>query len=71
MNIPYGATSIVQWFKMGDHPKVLQDYESGCIGDVDLDKWFVVNVDGSFTDVVPGDYVLDMSDGSVKVRKPE
>jgi hypothetical protein len=56
---------------MGDHPKVLQDYESGCIGDVDLDKWFVVNVDGSFTDVVPGDYVLDMSDGSVKVRKPE
>ena len=67
-NVPPGAVRATQWLKHGDHSKVLQDYEPGPCGDIDLDKWFVVNGE-TFTDVQHGDWIIDMNDGSTRVLR--
>ena len=68
--IPEGAIRVTQWLQVGDHQDVLQDYESGFGGDIDIDKYFILeetNGKRKFLNVKRGDWVFDMDDGSHRV----
>ena len=70
--IPEGAIRVTQWLQVGDHQAVLQDYESGFGGDINIDKYFILeetNGKRKFLSVKRGDWIFDMDDGSHRVFK--
>lgn len=70
IELPPRAVRITQWFRMGDHPAVLQDYESGPMGDVDINSFFIpaaMSYSGSYLSVVSGCFIVELDDGEFTV----
>lgn len=70
IELPMGAVKITQWFRMGDHPNVLQDYESGLMGDINIDQYFIPAYDshnGNALPVICGSFIVQFSSGTFTV----
>ena len=66
-----GAKKITQWFPWHDDKRVYRDYISGPCGDIDIDSWFMIATAGPHIYVRPGDYIVDMEDGTVMIKQKD
>ena len=67
--LPEGGVSATFWTKMGDHPKVWEDYDSSCGGDTNLGIFYIGNPKDA-VEVLSGSIIIDMADGQPCVVIP-
>jgi hypothetical protein len=59
----------VQWFKMGDHPKVIKYSPPGVVGYSDTQGW-IQTLEGGHV-VTPGDWIITGVKGELYPCKPD
>lgn len=60
--LPEGGVKATFWTKMGDHPKVWEDYDSSCGGDTNLGRFYIGNPKDA-VEVFSDSIIIDMADG--------
>lgn len=63
------STKQTVWNKAGDHPKVWEDYASDCGGDTPNGVYYL-GTTNDLIEVLPGDVIHDMDDGTALVAGP-
>lgn len=67
--LPEGGMKATFWTKMGDHPKVWEDYDSSCGGDTNLGR-FYIGTPKDAVEVFSNSIIIDMADGQPCVVIP-